>query len=83
MVYLESVKLGDEDRLIVTSLTNRLMPFIRYDIGDSGRLQGRRLCLRIAISVDGNRLVRHNDFVRTRGGKSVQPRRISTGCSMG
>ncbi len=35
MVWLESV----DDQLLVTSLTNRLMPMIRYAIGDSGRLQ--------------------------------------------
>jgi len=38
MVYLESVSMGNEDRLLVTSLTNRLMPFIRYNTGDSGKL---------------------------------------------
>ncbi len=38
LVSLESVPLQGEDRLLVTSLTNRLMPFIRYDLGDSGRM---------------------------------------------
>ncbi|MHB1187004.1 phenylacetate--CoA ligase family protein [Thiobacillus sp.] len=38
MVFLESQPLKNENRLLVTSLTNRLMPMIRYDIGDSGRL---------------------------------------------
>jgi len=37
-VYLKSVRMQDEERLLVTSLTNRLMPFIRYDLEDSCRL---------------------------------------------
>ena len=38
MVQLESVSDAEGDRLLVTSLTDRVMPFIRYALGDSGRL---------------------------------------------
>lgn len=44
-VYLEilnegkTVKEGDEGEIVVTSLHNRVMPFVRYNIGDYGYLQ--------------------------------------------
>jgi len=73
MVYLESLPEGDEDRLIVTSLTNRLMPMIRYDIGDSGRLLEGDCDCGWPFPLMEMGLCRQNDLIRTRDGKSVHP----------
>ena len=73
MVYLESVKLDDEDRLLVTSLTNRLMPMIRYDIGDSGRLLEGECGCGLPFPLMEMGMCRQNDLIRTRGGKTVHP----------
>ena len=73
MVWLESLPLGGEDRLIVTSLTNRLMPFIRYDIGDSGRLKEGGCACGSPFPLMEMGMCRQNDLIRTPGGKSVHP----------
>ncbi len=73
MVYLESLRAGDEDRLVVTSLTNRLMPFIRYDIGDSGRLVDGDCGCGWPFPLMAMGMCRKNDLVRTRSGKRVHP----------
>ena len=73
MVYLEPVKLDNEDRLIVTSLTNRLMPFIRYDIGDSGRLKEGECTCGSPFPLMEMGTCRHNDLIRTLSGKHVYP----------
>jgi phenylacetate-CoA ligase len=45
LVKLESVPVDDEIRLLVTSLTNHVMPMIRYELGDLGRLkEGQYSC---------------------------------------
>ena len=73
MVYLESVNLADEDRLIVTSLSNRLMPMIRYDIGDSGRLKEGACDCGSPFPLMEMGLCRRNDLIHTRGGKRIHP----------
>ena len=73
MVALESVRTGDEDRLIVTSLTNRLMPMIRYDIGDSGRLLDSECACGLPFPLMEMDLCRQNDLIRTRSGKTIHP----------
>ena len=73
MVYLESIKIDDEDRLIVTSLTNRLMPFIRYDIGDSGRLLEGECECGSPFPLMEMGMCRQNDLIRTRAGKTFHP----------
>lgn len=73
MVYLESVPLEDENRLLVTSLTNRLMPMIRYDIGDSGRLLDGECDCGLPFPLMEMELCRQNDLIRTRSGKTVHP----------
>jgi phenylacetate-CoA ligase len=73
MVYLESVNIDNEDRFIVTSLTNRLMPFIRYDIGDSGRLKEGGCACGSPFPLLEMGVCRRNDLIRTSGGKSVHP----------
>ena len=73
MVYLESLKIDNEDRLIVTSLTNRLMPFIRYEIGDSGRLKEGICACGSPFPMMEMGLCRSNDIIKTRSGKSIYP----------
>lgn len=73
MVYLESLKIDDENRLLVTSLTNRLMPMIRYDIGDSGRLLDGACDCGLPFPLMEMDLCRQNDLIRTRSGKTVHP----------
>lgn len=70
MVWLESLP---GDRLLVTSLTNRLMPFIRYDIGDSGRLKDGECPCGSPFPLMAMGMCRHNDMIRTPGGRSVHP----------
>jgi len=73
MVYLESLPDGDENRLIVTSLTNRLMPFIRYDIGDAGRLRDGECGCGWPFPLMEMGMCRRNDLIRTPGGKTFHP----------
>jgi phenylacetate-CoA ligase len=73
MVFLESRKIDDENRLRVTSLTNRLMPMIRYDIGDSGRLLDGECDCGLPFPLMEMDLCRQNDLIRTPSGKTVHP----------
>jgi phenylacetate-CoA ligase len=73
MVHLESQRVGDEDRLLVTSLTNHLMPFIRYDIGDSGRLKEGECACGSPFPLMEMGMCRRNDLIRTRSGKTIHP----------
>ena len=73
LVYLESVPIEGEDALIVTSLTNRLMPFIRYNLGDSGRLLAGECACGSPFPLMEMGLCRQNDLIRTRAGKSIHP----------
>ena len=73
MVVLESLKIEDENRLLVTSLTNRLMPMIRYDIGDAGRLLDGECPCGLSFPLMEMGLCRQNDLIRTRSGKTVHP----------
>ena len=73
MVYLESQAINDEDRLIITSLSNRVMPFIRYDIGDSGKLKDGDCACGSPFPMMEIGLCRSNDLIKTRSGKSIHP----------
>lgn len=73
MVFLESLTLEDEPRLIVTSLTNRLMPMIRYDIGDSGQLKEGDCRCGSPFPLMEMGLCRKNDFIRTPDGRRIHP----------
>ena len=73
MVYLESVGIEGEDRLLVTSLTNRLMPFIRYDIGDTGRLLEGECDCGLPFPLMEMNMCRQNDLILTRSGMTVHP----------
>lgn len=74
MVYLESLPAeGGEERLIVTSLTNRLMPMIRYDIGDSGRLRDGECDCGWPFPLMEMGVCRKNDLIRTAAGRYIHP----------
>ena len=73
MVYLESRPEEGEDRLLVTSLTNRLMPFIRYDIGDSGRLLDGECGCGSPFPLMAMGMCRRNDLILARDGKRIHP----------
>ena len=73
MVYLEAVREDSEDKLLVTSLTNYLMPFIRYDLGDSGRLKDGDCPCGSPFPLLEMGVCRSNDLIRTRAGKVVYP----------
>lgn len=69
MVYLESVA----GSLLVTSLTNRLMPMIRYENGDSGRLLDGECACGLPFPLMEMDLCRSNDFIRAPGGRRLHP----------
>lgn len=73
MVYLESVTIGHEDKLVITSLTNFLMPMIRYENGDNGRLKSGQCACGSAFPMMEMGVCRNNDFIKTRGGKKIAP----------
>ena len=73
MVYLESVPLDGQNRLLGTSLTNRLMPFIRYDIGDTGRLLEGQCDCGVPFPLMQMDMCRQNDLIRTRNGQCIHP----------
>lgn len=73
MVHLEALPAAGEDRLVVTSLTNRLMPMIRYDIGDAGRLLAGDCDCGWPFPLMEMGMCRHNDLIRAPNGKVVHP----------
>jgi phenylacetate-CoA ligase len=70
MVHLESTP---DERLLVTSLTNRLMPMIRYENGDSGRLIDGDCDCGWPFPLMAMGMCRQNDLIRTSGGKVLHP----------
>ena len=73
LVALESVPRDGEARLLVTSLSNRVMPFIRYENGDTGRLREGSCSCGSPFPLMELDLCRSNDLVRTPGGRRVYP----------
>lgn len=73
MVYLESLLEQGEERLLVTSLTNRTMPFIRYELGDVGRLKDGVCSCGSPFPLMEMGQCRQNDHIRTRSGKHIHP----------
>lgn len=69
MVWLESV----DGRLLVTSLTNRLMPMLRYENGDSGELLDGDCSCGLAFPLMKMGVCRENDFIVAPGGKRLHP----------
>ncbi len=73
MVYLESVNTDNEDKLLITSLTNFLMPMIRYENGDSGKIKQGECACGSALPMMEMGVCRSNDFIKTRNGKKIAP----------
>ena len=73
MVYLESCPIEGEERIVLTSLTNRAMPFIRYENGDSGHLLEGDCACGSPFPLMEMGLCRSNDLIRIRNGKRVHP----------
>lgn len=69
MVWLESVG----GSLRVTSLTNRLMPMLRYENGDCGELQEGECSCGLAFPLMRMGVCRHNDFILAPGGRRLHP----------
>jgi phenylacetate-CoA ligase len=73
MVLLESVPDDGGRRLLATSLTDRLMPFIRYDTGDSGEILDDACPCGLAFPLLRMDLCRRNDLVRLPDGRLIHP----------
>ena len=62
---------GEEGEIVITTLTNRAMPLIRYNIGDVGTISGDECpCGRhgeILYNLHGRR----DDFLKTRNGREI------------
>jgi len=73
LVKLESMPLDGEHRLLVTSLTNRVMPMIRYELGDLGRLKAGRCSCGSPFPLLELDVCRKNDMIVTPGGRKIYP----------
>lgn len=60
-------------RLLVTSLTNRLMPMIRYEIGDCGELLDAACPCGLPFPLMKMEIARANDFLVTPTGQRLHP----------
>jgi phenylacetate-CoA ligase len=69
MVWLESVS----GQLLVTSLTNRLMPMIRYENGDCGELLEGECACGSPFPLMAMGMCRSNDFIVAPGGRRLHP----------
>lgn len=73
MAYVESIIEDNENKLIVTSLSNFAMPFIRYEIGDLGKLREGECECGSPFPLMEMGLCRSNDMVVTKSGKNIYP----------
>jgi phenylacetate-CoA ligase len=73
LVKLESIPVDGEHRLLVTSLTNRVMPMIRYELGDLGRLREGQCSCGSPFPLLSLDVCRKNDLIVTPGGRRIYP----------
>ncbi len=73
LVALESIEEDGVDQLLVTSLTNTLMPLIRYRIGDQGRLLEERCGCGSPFPLMEMSVCRSNDLLQATDGRRIHP----------
>ena len=73
LVKLESMPVDGEHRLLVTSLTNRVMPMIRYELGDLGRLREGQCGCGSPFPMMALDVCRRNDLIVTPAGRKIYP----------
>jgi phenylacetate-CoA ligase len=73
LVKLESIPVDGEHRLLVTSLTNRVMPMIRYALGDLGRLRDGQCACGSPFPMLALDVCRKNDLIVTPAGHKIYP----------
>jgi len=73
LVKLESMPVDGEHRLLVTSLTNRVMPMIRYELGDLGRLLDGQCGCGSPFPMLALDVCRKNDLIVTPAGQKIYP----------
>jgi phenylacetate-CoA ligase len=73
LVKLESIAVDGEHRLLVTSLTNRVMPMIRYELGDLGRLKDGSCSCGSPFPLMELDVCRKNDLIVTPAGRRIYP----------
>ncbi|MEN8207047.1 MAG: hypothetical protein ABFS24_13700 [Pseudomonadota bacterium] len=73
LVKLESMPVDGEHRLLVTSLTNRVMPMIRYELGDLGRLLDGQCRCGSPFPLMALDVCRKNDLIVTPAGRKIYP----------
>ena len=73
LVKLESIPVDGENRLLVTSLINRVMPMIRYELGDLGRLKEGQCSCGLPFPLMELDVCRKNDLIVTPGGRTIYP----------
>jgi len=73
LVKLESMPVDGEHRLLVTSLTNRVMPMIRYELGDLGRLREGQCSCGSPFPMMALDVCRRNDLIVTPAGRKIYP----------
>lgn len=69
MVYLETM----DGQLVLTALTNRLMPMIRYANGDCGELLEGECACGLPFPLMAMGMCRSNDFIVAPGGRRLHP----------
>ena len=72
----EQVSTGERGNVVVTGLVNRLMPFIRYKIGDIGILSDDNCQCNRAFPLLEKIEGRQDDFIVLPSGKIIAPRSI-------
>ncbi|MBT7307672.1 MAG: phenylacetate--CoA ligase family protein [Gammaproteobacteria bacterium] len=77
LVLLESLEVKGQRELVVTSLTNRLQPLIRYAIGDTGTLQEGVCSCGSPFPMMKMEVCRSNDLIHTPQGGLIYPSQLT------
>lgn len=77
MAHVETLEADGEERLILTALSERIFPFIRYEVGDTGRLQPGACPCGLPFPLMEVGQCRSNDLIRTPSGRKIHPSRLN------